>query len=48
VLAGDMERAMMKVHAKPPRPKPVPAPKPAPAPETLPITGTDNSPEGSS
>jgi len=27
VLAGDMERAMMKVHAKPPRPKPVVAPK---------------------
>jgi PTH1 family peptidyl-tRNA hydrolase len=27
MLAGDMERAMMKVHAKPPRPKP-----PAPAP----------------
>ena len=26
VLAGDMERAMMKVHAKPPRPKPAPAP----------------------
>jgi peptidyl-tRNA hydrolase, PTH1 family len=28
MLAGDMERAMMKVHAKPPRPKP-PAPPPA-------------------
>jgi PTH1 family peptidyl-tRNA hydrolase len=27
LLAGDMERAMMKVHAKPPRPKP-PAPVP--------------------
>ena len=27
VLAGEMERAMMKVHAKPPRPKPVVAPK---------------------
>lgn len=25
LLAGDMERAMMKIHAKPPRPKPVPA-----------------------
>jgi len=25
VLAGEMERAMMKVHAKPPRPKPAPA-----------------------
>jgi PTH1 family peptidyl-tRNA hydrolase len=22
LLAGDMERAMMKIHAKPPRPKP--------------------------
>jgi PTH1 family peptidyl-tRNA hydrolase len=28
LLAGDMERAMMKIHAKPPRPKP---PKPAAA-----------------
>jgi len=27
LLAGDMERAMMKIHAKPPRPKP---PKPGP------------------
>jgi PTH1 family peptidyl-tRNA hydrolase len=27
ILAGDMEKAMMKVHAKPPRPKP---PKPEP------------------
>jgi PTH1 family peptidyl-tRNA hydrolase len=27
LLDGDMERALMKVHAKPPRPKP---PKPAP------------------
>ena len=25
LLAGDMERAMMKVHAKPPRPKPAAA-----------------------
>jgi len=25
LLAGDMERAMMKIHVKPPRPKPVPA-----------------------
>ena len=25
ILAGDMERAMMKLHAKPPRPKPPPA-----------------------
>ena len=29
LLAGDMERAMMKIHAKPPRPKP---PKPAESP----------------
>jgi PTH1 family peptidyl-tRNA hydrolase len=29
MLAGDMERAMMKIHAKPPRPKP---PKPAATP----------------
>ncbi len=38
LLAGEMERAMMKVHAKPPRPKPprpevVPAGKPTPDPE---------------
>ena len=37
LLAGDMERAMMKIHAKPPRPKP---PRPAeavpPAPEEMP------------
>jgi peptidyl-tRNA hydrolase, PTH1 family len=26
LLAGDMERAMMKIHAKPPRPKPPPKP----------------------
>ena len=25
LLAGNMEHAMMKIHAKPPRPKPVPA-----------------------
>ncbi len=28
VLAGDMDRAMMKIHAKPPRPKPVAAEAP--------------------
>ena len=28
LLAGDMERAMMKVHAKPPRPKPPRVPRP--------------------
>jgi len=38
LLAGEMERAMMKVHAKPPRPKPprpevAPADKPTPDPE---------------
>lgn len=32
VLAGDMEKAMMKIHAKPPRPKP---PKPAGEPPEL-------------
>ena len=25
LLSGNMEHAMMKIHAKPPRPKPVPA-----------------------
>lgn len=29
MLAGEMERAMMKAHAKPPRPKPPKPPKPA-------------------
>ena len=29
MLAGDMERAMMKIHARPPRPKPAKPPKPA-------------------
>jgi PTH1 family peptidyl-tRNA hydrolase len=32
MLAGEMERAMMKIHVKPPRPKPPPLPKPASAP----------------
>jgi PTH1 family peptidyl-tRNA hydrolase len=32
ILAGDMERAMMKIHAKPPRPKP-PKPEAKPTPE---------------
>jgi peptidyl-tRNA hydrolase, PTH1 family len=36
LLAGEMERAMMKVHAKPPRPK---APRPEPAPEVVPDCG---------
>ena len=29
LLEGEMERAMMKIHAKPPRPKPPPRPQPA-------------------
>jgi PTH1 family peptidyl-tRNA hydrolase len=29
LLAGEMERAMMKIHVKPPRPKPPPRPAPA-------------------
>jgi PTH1 family peptidyl-tRNA hydrolase len=33
LLAGDMEKAMMKIHAKPPRPKP-PKPENKPAPDT--------------
>lgn len=32
LLAGEMERAMMKIHAKPPRPKPAPTPEPGRAP----------------
>ena len=31
LLSGQMEQAMMKIHAKPPRPKPVQSPKPAEA-----------------
>lgn len=30
MLAGDMDKALMKVHAQPPRPKPPKPPKPAP------------------
>jgi PTH1 family peptidyl-tRNA hydrolase len=33
LLAGDMEKAMMKIHARPPRPKP-PKPEAKPAPDT--------------
>lgn len=33
LLAGDMQRALMKIHAKPPRPKP-PRPDDSPEPET--------------
>ena len=36
LLAGEMERAMMRVHAKPPRPK---APRPAPAADLVPDDG---------
>jgi PTH1 family peptidyl-tRNA hydrolase len=36
LLAGEMERAMMKVHAKPPRPK---APRAEPAPALMPDDG---------
>ena len=40
LLNGEMDRALMKVHAKPPRPKP---PKPEPAPEPAPAdTPTDS------
>ncbi len=31
MLAGDMDKALMKVHAQPPRPKPPKPPRPAPA-----------------
>jgi PTH1 family peptidyl-tRNA hydrolase len=37
VLAGDMERAMMKIHAKPPRPKP-------PKPEAKPVADSQETP----
>ena len=35
LLSGDMERALMKVHAKPPRPKPIQPVPPASQPEEL-------------
>ena len=38
LLAGEMERAMMKIHAKPPRPK---APRPEPAPTAEDASGAD-------
>jgi len=37
LLKGEMDKAMMKIHAKPPRPKTSPKP-PRPAPETSPVT----------
>jgi PTH1 family peptidyl-tRNA hydrolase len=40
ILSGDMERAMMKIHAKPPRPKP-PKPEARPTPEGEP-TGSSS------
>src|SRR5450755_2716921 len=43
VLAGDMDRAMMKIHAKPPRPKPVAAEVPKAS-----ISSGNGSSEGSS
>ena len=36
LLDGAMDKAMMKIHAKPPRPKPVPNPVPKPAAEPVP------------
>jgi PTH1 family peptidyl-tRNA hydrolase len=36
MLAGEMERAMMKIHAKPPRPKPVARPAAESSPEAAP------------
>ena len=43
ILAGDMEKAMMKVHAKPPRPKP-PKPEPKAEPKAD-ANRTEESPE---
>ena len=42
LLAGDMERAMMKIHAKPPRPKPA---RPEPVPTTEDGSGNDKETE---
>lgn len=40
LLAGDMSKAMMQIHAKPPRPKPPPPAKPASAPTPTPPPDT--------
>jgi PTH1 family peptidyl-tRNA hydrolase len=40
MLAGDMDKALMKVHAQPPRPKPPKPPKPAPEVEAEPPVDT--------
>jgi peptidyl-tRNA hydrolase, PTH1 family len=42
LLAGDMERALMKVHAQPPRPKP---PRPPVAPTAAPVDAPDSTPK---
>lgn len=38
LIDGPMERALMKIHARPPRPKPAPAPRPAALPAESPQT----------
>ena len=45
LLAGDMPGAMMRIHAKPPRPKP-PRPDTAPAPSTAPAAAVDEPKSG--
>ena len=37
LLAGEMDKALAKIHAKPPRPKPVPKPSAPPDPAGLPL-----------
>ncbi|MEQ1683274.1 MAG: aminoacyl-tRNA hydrolase [Burkholderiaceae bacterium] len=46
MLAGDMDKALMKVHAQPPRPKPPKPPKPAPeADAELPVDDATTKPK---
>ena len=45
MLAGDMDKALMKVHAQPPRPKPPKPPKPAPEADAEPPVDTTTKPK---
>lgn len=45
MLAGDMDKALMKVHAQPPRPKPPKPAKPAPAADAEPPVATTTPPK---
>ena len=45
LLAGEMDKALLKVHARPPRPKPAPTPgKANPAPAVMPVVSATAKP----